>query len=351
MDFRYLEELASQWLQADATDVFVRTGEVPRVRCNGELVVLDEEVVPEATMLEFWQACGVDPVEEFERDVRHVMQSGGYLRVNLYRTMDGLAAAIRPLKVDIPAMADLGVPAEMLREWMNRKSGIILVTGPTASGKSTTLASCLEAVNLDRRQHVVTIEDPIEYIFQNKQCYFSQREVNSDTGSFVEALRAALRQNPDIILIGEIRDEETAKIALRAAETGHLVLATLHSSGVVESMERITNLFPFDKRISSLQLLSVQLVGVLSQQLLPGINGGLQLVSEYLQNQGATRKWIREGSYTELADFLRRRENPNTRDLLSGLIEAVEQGRISEQVARNAAPHPGDFERTMRGIS
>jgi twitching motility protein PilT len=351
MDFRYLEELASRWLEADATDVFVRAGEVPRVRLNGDLVVLDEEVVPEAAMLEFWRACGVDPAEECERDIRHVMQSGGYLRVNLYRTMDGLAAAIRPLKVVIPSMEELGVPVEMLREWMNRKSGIIWVSGPTASGKSTTLASCLEDVNQHRKQHVVTIEDPIEYVFESKQCYFSQREVNSDTGSFVEALRAALRQNSDIIFIGEIRDEETAKIALRAAETGHLVLATLHSAGVVESMERITNLFPFEKRISSLQLLSVQLIGVLSQQLLPGADGGLQLIAEFLQNEGATRKWIREGSYTELSDFLRRRENPNARDLLSGLIEAVEQGRISEQVARNAAPHPGDFERTMRGIS
>lgn len=351
MEFQYLEELASRWLEADATDVFVRAGEVPRVRCNGDLVVLDEEVVPEQTMVEFWNACGVNPADECEKDVRHVMQAGGYLRVNLYRTMDGLAAAIRPLKVDIPSMESLGVPVEMLRDWMQRKSGIILVSGPTASGKSTTLASCLEDVNQFRKQHVVTIEDPIEYIFQNKQCYFSQREVNSDTGSFIEALRAALRQNPDIIFVGEIRDEETAKIALRAAETGHLVLATLHSAGVVESMERITNLFPFEKRISSLQLLSAQLIGVLSQQLLPGVNGGLQLVGEYLQNQGATRKWIREGSYTELADFLRRRENPNTRDFLSGLIEAVEQGRIAEQVARNAAPHPGDFERTMRGIS
>ena len=351
MNVQDVEELASRWLAADATDVFLREGEVPRVRLNGDLVVLDGEVVSGETMLDLWGACGANPAKVCEKDVRHVMQSGGYLRVNLYRTMDGLAAAIRPLKVEIPKLEELGAPAEMLREWMSRKSGIILVSGPTASGKSTTLASCLEDVNQYRKHHVVTIEDPIEYIFENKECYFSQREVNSDTGSFIEALRAALRQNPDIIFIGEIRDEETAKIALRASETGHLVLATLHSAGVVESMERITNLFPFEKRHSSLQLLSVQLIGVLSQQLLPGVDGGLQLVGEFLQNQGATRKWIREGSYTELADFLRRRENPNTRDLLSGLIEAVEQGRISEQVARNAAPHPGDFERTMRGIS
>ena len=351
MDNTIIESLAERLLATGATDLFLRSDEVPRIRIEGELYLSEEGGVSHQEMEHFWRSSGVDPVEYQEKDIRLMLPSGSHIRVNFYRSMGRLAAAIRPVKQRIPEMQELGLPVELLRSWLERRSGLILVTGATGSGKSTTLASSLADLNQHKMKHVVTIEDPIEYVFENQQSFFSQREVGVDTENFATALRAALRQNPDIIFVGEIRDDETARIALRAAETGHLVLSTLHSSGVVETMERITNLFPMDRRASSLQLLSAQLVGVLSLQLLPGMSGGLQLVYEHFQNEGASRKWISEGAYREMADFLRREENEKNSNMLTSLVRAYQAGLITEEVARAAASNPNDFNRVIRGIS
>ncbi len=350
MHLKELEGAIRKWLAEGATDIFLSVDQPARLRINGEVVSFSDGKMSWEDLVMFWRACGTDPEQAYERDLRHPMQEGGYLRVNLYRAMGKISAAIRPIKNRIPRLEDLGVPSKMLREWSKRGAGIVLVTGPTGSGKSTTLASILNDVNQRARKHIVTIEDPIEYIFENDASYFSQREVNSDTHDFGGALRSSLRQNPDIIMIGEIRDEESAQMALRAAETGHLVLSTLHSSGVVETMERLTNLFPTGKRNTSLLLLSKQLIGVTSQLLLPGVEGTLQLVNEYFQNEGATRMWIREGRYREMIDFLQRGGNENTRDQLSDLVRVHQEGLISKEVARSGARNPSDFDRIIRGI-
>lgn len=350
MTLERLEDSLCKWLDEGATDVLLCEGEIPRVRKNGELRALEVEPLTRADLEILWQACRASVESDRDRDVRYKMRGGDYLRVNLYRAMDRLSAAIRPIKQDIPSLESLGVPADLLRSWTRRSSGIIIVTGATGSGKSTTIASALDDLNRVRKSHIVTLEDPIEYIFTNRESYFSQREITSDTDDFAIALRATLRQNPDVIMVGEIRDEETARMTLRAAETGHLVLTTLHSSGVVETMERLTNFFPPEQRATSLLLLSKQLIGVISQALLPGTDGWLKLVAEYFENQGATRKWIRDGLYREMYDFLSRSETDHTRDLLTGLVAAYHAGDISAEVAQNASPNPGDFQRVIRGI-
>ena len=350
MTLETLENSVHSWLSQGATDVFLSEGEIPRVRINGELALLEAEAMTRSDLETFWTACRASVENDLDRDVRYQTQSGGYLRVNLYRAMEKLSAAIRPIKDEIPALESLGVPVDLIRRWTDRTSGIILVTGATGSGKSTTIAAALDDLNRTRRHHIVTLEDPIEYLFTNRESFFSQREVFSDTADFAGALRASLRQNPDIIMVGEIRDEETARMTLRAAETGHLVLTTLHSPGVVETMERLTNFFPADQRVTSLLLLSKHLIGVISQALLPGTDGWLKLVTEYFENEGATRKWIREGQYREMDDFLCRSENDHTRDLVTGLVEAYQAGLISLETARHAAPNPGDFDRVIRGI-
>lgn len=350
MTLEALEHSLHRWLSQGATDVFLSEGEVPRVRVNGELVPLETGAMSRQDLEALWEACRASVEKDRDRDVRYQMQAGGYLRVNLYRAMGKLSAAIRPIKDEIPAMDSLGLPTSLLRAWTSRASGIIIVTGATGSGKSTTIASALDDLNQRRRCHIVTLEDPIEYLFTNKESYFSQREIASDSDDFAAALRATLRQNPDVIMVGEIRDEETARMTLRAAETGHLVVTTLHSPGVVETMERLTNFFPSDQRATSLLLLSKHLIGVVSQALLPGTDGWLKLVAEYFENEGAIRKWIREGLYREMHEFLCRAENEHTRDLLSGLVEAYEAGLISAETGRNAAPNPGDFDRVIRGI-
>lgn len=350
MTLQTLETSIQSWLSHGATDVFLSEGEVPRLRMNGELVILEMEALGRVELEILWQACGASVELDRDRDVRLPLSEGGYLRVNLYRTMDKLAAAIRPIKDEIPPLDSLGAPAELIRQWISRTSGIIIVTGATGSGKSTTIASALDDLNQTRRSHVVTLEDPIEYLFVNKESYFSQREIASDTADFAVALRATLRQNPDVIMVGEIRDEETAKMTLRAAETGHLVLTTLHSPGVVETMERLTNFFPPEQRATSLLMLSKHLIGVISQALLPGVDGHLKLITEYFQNEGATRKWIRDGRYVEMHEFLCRAENQHTSDLLSGLVAAYQSGLISGEAGRNASPNPSDFDRAVSGI-
>ncbi len=345
-----IDELAERSFEAGAIDLFLCEDHPPRMRVHGEVEQAEGEPIKHKILAEFWKRCGADPEKDLERDVSYVIPGGRRLRVNLYRTLGLLSAVLRPIEEDIPSFEHLGVPPDLLEVWLQRRAGLILITGPTASGKSTTLASCLQWINERYQRHVVTIEDPVEYLFHNKKSYFSQREVNADTASFSSALRASLRQSPDIILLGEIRDEESALIALQAAETGHLVLTTLHSSGVIDTMERLTNLFSEPQRESAIMLLSLHLIGVLSQQLLPRKDGNLFLVVEHLHNEAATRKWIKERKYGEILDFMHRGDSPLNCSFLRYLVAATEQDILDHDVARSAAPNPQDYDRAMKGI-
>lgn len=209
--------------------------------------------------------------------------------MNLYHTLGRLAAVLRPIREDIQGLTKLAMPAELLQFWMSRGNGLVLVTGPTGSGKSTTVAACLNWLNDNHAKHIVTLEDPIEFLFRNEKSLFSQREIRLDTDDFATALRSAMRQSPDVIFLGEIRDSETALTALQAAETGHLVVSTMHSGGVVETIDRFINLVGGGGE-GAVQMLAAQLVGVISQRLLPKYGGGLFPTLEYFQTQrGAAR--------------------------------------------------------------
>lgn len=345
-----IDDLARRSFEAGAIDLFLCEDHPPRMRIHGEVEPAAGAPLEHRTLADFWTRCGADPENDLERDLSYVIPDGRRLRVNLYRTLGLLSAVLRPIEEDIPSFEQLGLPGDLFAEWLQRRSGLILITGPTGCGKSTTLASCLQWINQRYRRHVVTIEDPVEYLFHNDRCYFSQREVRADTESFSTALRASLRQSPDVILLGEIRDEESALIALQAAETGHLVLTTLHSSGVIDTMERLTNLFSEGQRESAIMLLSLQLVGVLSQQLLPRKDGGLFLAVEHLHNEAATRKWIKERRYGEILDLMHRGDSPLNCSFLRYLVAASQQDLLDEQIARSAAPNPQDFDRAMKGI-
>jgi len=346
-----IDQLAENAFETGATDLFLCEDQVPRVRMDNEIQVPGASVLSHDDMVQFWLDCHADPETTMEKDTSHVTSSRKRLRVNLYKSIGLLSAVLRPIKDEIPTMEVLGAPQELLTQWVSRPSGLVLVTGPTGSGKSTTMASALQWVNDHQTRHIVTIEDPIEYLFSNHHSYFSQRELHTDTTSFASALRASLRQSPDIILVGEIRDEITAKISLQAAETGHLVVATLHSSGVTDSLERLTNLFKPDDRQSQLNLLSQHLVGILSQQLLPRPEGGLILAIEHLQNEAATRIWIRDGNFPEITDHLNRGDNPANCSFVRFLVAASQQGFLDIQTARQSAPNAQDFDRLLRGIS
>jgi pilus retraction protein PilT len=345
-----LHQLIRDAFAGEATDVFLVEGEPPRIRREGDVVVLHPGPIPRSGLKEFWKSCGVDPATRHEADISWQLPNGGRLRVNLYHTLGRLAAVMRPIRNVIPPLAELGLPGPLMQSWMQRRYGLILITGPTGSGKSTTVASCLDWINRNLARHIVTLEDPIEFLFENDKSLFSQREIQLDSDSFASGLRAALRQSPDVLFLGEIRDAETAITALHAAETGHLVISTLHSSSVVETLDRFSHLLSSESS-GALNLLASQLVGILSQQLLPRLGGGLFPALEYLQNEAGTRRWILENRLADLQDHLHKGDGVSNCSLLDYLVASVQQGYLDADIARAACARPQDFDRAMRGIT
>jgi twitching motility protein PilT len=300
-------------------------------------------------MESLWKQCGA-ALDALDFDGSYVASNGHRFRVNLFRTLFKRGAVFRPIKTMIPPLETLGLPANLLASWMTRPFGLVLVTGPTGAGKSTTLAACLDWLNQNYHRHIVTIEDPIEYLFTPNKCLFTQREVLTDTATFAEGLRRSLRQSPDVILLGEIRDSASAITALQAAETGHLVLATLHSSNVLDSLERLSRLFDVAERECVLQLLSQQLVGIICQKLVPALPDGRTLVVEHFENQAVTRKWIGEGKFHDMADFIAKGTMPENVSFLNSLIEMIKAERISEAIGLATAANPRELSRRLRGI-
>lgn len=345
-----LNQLIRDAFIKSTTDVFLVEDEPPRIRRDSDVVVLHPGPVPRAAMEDFWQSCGVDPAKQLEADVSWQVPEGGRLRVNLYHTLGRLAAVLRPIRSDIPPLAELGLPASLLQAWVQRRQGLILVTGPTGSGKSTTVAACLDWINHHLSRHIVTLEDPIEFLFTNDQSLFSQREMRLDSADFSSGLRSALRQSPDVLFLGEIRDHETALTALHSAATGHLVISTLHSSSIVETLDRFCHLLG-THTAGALNSLASQLIGIISQQLLPRLGGGLFPALEYMQNEAITRRWIVENRLTDLQDHLLKSNDGNNCSLLEYLVASVQQGYLEPDIARAACSRPQDFDRAMRGIS
>ena len=332
-----------------ASDLFLQEGIAPQLRINGELVTISAAPLPPEELVSLWQHCGAaDDALDF--DGSYIASNGNRFRVNLFRTLFKRGAVFRPIKTTIPPLETLGVPANLMASWVTRPFGLVLVTGPTGAGKSTTLASLLEWLNQNYHRHVVTIEDPIEYLFTPAKCLFTQREVMSDTTTFAEGLRRSLRQSPDVILLGEIRDRASAITALQAAETGHLVLATLHSSNVLDSLERLSRLFDASEREGVLALLSQQLVGIMCQKLVPAQPDGRALIVEHFENQAVTRKWIGEGKFRDLADFLGKGTVPGNVSFLQSLMDMIKAERITEATGLQAAANPRELSRRLRGI-
>ncbi len=332
-----------------ASDIFLHAEQPPQFRVNGELVTIGSALVQPDEIESLWTACGAANAT-LDFDGSYIASDGQRFRVNLFRTLFKRGAVLRPIKTIVPQLETLGVPTELLASWITRPFGLVLVTGPTGTGKSTTIAACLEWLNQNYHRHIVTIEDPIEYLFTPAKCLFSQREVYSDTASFAEGLRRSLRQSPDVILLGEIRDSASAITALQAAETGHLVLATLHSSNVLDSLERLSRLFDIAEREGVLQLLAQQLIGVMCQKLVPAQPEGRTVVVEHFENQAVTRKWIAEGKFRELADFVGKGNNAANVTFLQSLIALIQAGRITEATGTQVATNPRELSRRLRGI-
>ncbi len=336
--------------RAGASDLYLRAGNLPQLRINDALHNLpDAAPITARELEEFAGRCGAPP-GALDHDGSYVASDGRRFRVNLFSSLEARGAVLRPIKVAVPTLEGLGAPEALLTSWIQRPTGLILVTGPTGSGKSTTVAACLEWLNQHCAFHIVTIEDPIEYLFRSASSLFTQREVGIDTPSFAEGLRRSLRQSPDVILLGEIRDRASALTALEASETGHLVFATLHSSNVLDSLERLLRLFEPGERDGVQHVLAQQLIGIVCQRLAPG-RRGLALIVEHFENQAVSRKWILEGKFRELAEHVGRGDNPANVTFLQSLVRLVQTGRISEETALATAGNPQELQRRLRGIN
>jgi len=336
--------------QQQASDVFLQEDEVPRLKINEQIVVLGKEPLSLAHMTTLWQACGANAQGDMDRDSGLISRTHTRYRVNLHRTMGRLGAVLRRIKTSVPTLKTLGLPDWLLTRWGAREHGLILVTGPTGSGKSTTIASLLQWMNENFARHVVTIEDPVEYQFASERCHFTQRQIGRDTGTFATGLRSALRQAPDVIFVGEIRDYETALTALQASETGHLVLSTMHSERIADTMERYLNLFPVEDAKHGVTLFANQLSGVLCQKLVESVAGGLHLLVEHVENAGAMRDWIARRELQNIDQYISRGSDPAAVSFLQSTLKALETKIITEATAMSSVSNESELRRAIRGI-
>ncbi len=346
-----IESLCRTAIENKAEDMYLREECTPRFRIRGELIEAEDIIFTKADMDYFLNECGYDDSPTVETDLAWENSEGLRFRVNVFNSLGSRSAVLRPLKEVKHSMAALGLPVQRLENWLTRTHGLVLFTGATGSGKSTSLASGLSWISKNFKKHIVTIEDPVEYLLKSDESLVSQRQVGTDTFSFEDGLRAALRQSPDVILVGEIRDYETAKAALHACETGHLVVSTLHSSNVSETVQRLLMLFPSGEREGALHVLSRQLLGIISQKLVPSESGGLHLLVEHLENSGAVKKWLEDSELNKINDFLVQGVQGENMTFINSIVMAYRSGLISEDTARGACDDPADFNRIILGVS
>jgi len=336
-------------VERGGSDLHIKVGSPAMARVEGHLGPLfDEPPLEPADTERGFEAIADDKTRaEFaavgEADFAHAIEGVGRFRVNAFRQRGSVSIACRAIPFDIRTAAELGLPESILK-LAETQRGIVLLTGTTGSGKSTTLAAMIDHINSTRARHIVTLEDPVEYLHRDKRSIVNQREIGADTESFPRAMRRILRQDPDVILIGEMRDEETVRTALSAAETGHLVLSTLHTLDAPETINRILDFFPPHLQQQARVMLATTLAGVISQRLVPGLGGGRVPVAEVLvatgrikdlilspEETGKISEAIAEGAYYGMQTF--------DQDLLGH----VSAGRISEEVAYETATSPHDF--------
>lgn len=328
-----------------AADIFIVCGAVLSFKANGRMYELDGNALsPEDTknlVLQIFHLAKRDITEEQlperEKDFSLSVAGVGRFRVNIYKQRGSFSAVLRYVPFDLPDPAKLGVP-EQVMQLSECKSGIVLITGVASSGKSTTLSCILDRINQSRSGHIITIEDPIEFLHKHNRCIVSQREINIDTDSYIDALRAALRQSPDVILLGEMRDYETISVAMTAAETGQLVLSTLHTLGAANTIDRIIDVFPINQQHQIRVQLSMVLNAVVCQQLLPSVDGGLIPAFEIMTTNSAVRTLIRDEKTHQIDTILQSAGGMQTMD--SCIIKLFREGRISAKTAVDYAYNP-----------
>ena len=340
-----IEEMLKIAKDAGASDVHITVGVPPKMRVNGKLITMDfERLLPADTKLLLDEIMTEQQKERFEESGEYDMSFSiigqGRYRANAYKQRGSVALALRLVGTQVPSAESLGLPASVI-DLYQRKRGLVLVTGPTGSGKSTTLAAIIDKINSNRECHVITLEDPIEYLHQHRMSMVNQREIGLDSRNYAAALRAALREDPDVILVGEMRDFETISVAITAAETGHLVLSSLHTIGAASTVDRVIDVFPPHQQ----QQIRVQFANVLeavvSQQLIPKADGSGRVAAfEVLHANHAVRNLIREAKSHQLMSVMQTNRKAGMIVMDEAIMQLYAQGQISKDMAVQFAQDP-----------
>jgi twitching motility protein PilT len=345
---KHLDEFFHQMLDAKASDLHLKSGRPPMVRIDGGMQPLPERPALDPKLLEKL----VDDIlpernrQEFEEtndtDFAYALEGRGRMRCNVFRDLAGVGAVFRQIPQTIRTAKELGLPKAVL-DFCAFDKGLVVVTGPTGSGKSTTLAAMIDFINETRDDHLITIEDPIEFVHADKRCLVNQREIGTQTRGFKSALRAALREDPDIVLVGEMRDLETVAIAIETAETGHLVFGTLHTNTAASTVDRLIDQFPSDRQAQVRAMLSESLKGVVAQTLLRKKGGGRVAALEILVVTGAIANLIREGKTFQIPSMMQTGRGLGMQTLSDAMIELVKNGTVEPQEAWDRSPVKKEF--------
>ncbi len=348
-----IENLLQEVINKEASDLHLQVGLQPILRVDGALTPTHNTPVLTEEMVENLVYSIVDDEQkqilekDKELDFSFAFGELGRFRVNAYHERGNLAAALRLIPSEIRTIDELGLP-KVMNKFTEYPRGLVLVTGPTGSGKSTTLAAMIDKINSERAVHVITIEDPIEYTHQNKKAVIAQREVHYDTYSFATSLRSTLRQDPDVVLIGEMRDLETIAAAITIAETGHLVFATLHTNSAAQSVDRMVDVFPPHQQQQIRVQLASMIQGICAQRLIPAIGGGRIPASEVMVANSAVRNIIREGKTHQLESVIQTGSEQGMQSMDKTLVDMIRSGKITYEEAKNYAVDLEEVDRLMR---
>jgi len=352
MEFDFASVLSGM-VEARASDVHLTAGSPPVMRLRGKISPVEgfEPLSGQQTRDVVYSVLNDDQRKRFENnrqlDFAYAIPGIARFRVNCYFQRGSISAAFRFVPQEIPTLESLRLP-QILQEFTRKPRGFVLVTGPTGSGKSTTLAAMIDEINRTREEHIMTIEDPIEFLHSHKKCIVNQRELGSDAQSFGDALKAALRQDPDVILVGEMRDLETISTALTAAETGHLVFATLHTQDTAQTIDRVIDVFPAHQQGQVRVQLSVALQGIMTQQLVPNSDGsGRVVATEILVPNPAVRNLIREGKTHQIYSVLQTSSSSGMQTMDASLAGLVREGKITRKVAEARSSTPEELGRLL----
>ncbi|MGD1911064.1 MAG: type IV pilus twitching motility protein PilT [Rivularia sp. (in: cyanobacteria)] len=346
------EQIVREANEKGYSDIHLGVGEVPRFRNRGEIDATDypetdketfigwlRETLTEEEVQRFQETLDFDGATQFEF---------ARVRINVFDSLKGYAMVLRLIPVKILSMEQLKLPP-IFRDICHYHKGLVLVTGPTGSGKSTTMAAMIDYINREMAKHIITIEDPVEFVHQSRKSLVKQREVGMHTRKFDNALKAALREDPDLILVGEMRDKETVNTAMKAAQTGHLVMGTLHTNSAVKTIERILNLFPGEEQDPMRVAISESLVAVISQGLCRTTDGKRAAFHDILINTEAIKDWIKESKYDEMSELMKQASFDGMITMNQSLFNLYQEGRITEETALEMSPTPNEMAQMLRG--